>query len=189
MALITTAKSLDTEVVAQRVKAWLDGKGFQTKLFETGDGYAIKARKASAFRAVVGADRALEIGIRHWGGETQVEVRQGSWTTNAISNSVWLIATSGANLLISGWSVLIQRDLESFVRTTMADLPVRKVIVVEEAPTRRLRSRQPHLHPLKRPKYLKFTIFPARKWRGNKGRSNDGRRSHGWHCRGSCLCG
>ena len=77
MALITTAKSLDTEVVAQRVKAWLDGKGFQTKLFETGDGYAIKARKASAFRAVAGSDRALEIGIRDFGGEAQMRRAQG----------------------------------------------------------------------------------------------------------------
>lgn len=61
---------------------------------------SVKARKASAFRAIVGADRAMEIGIRQWIGETQVEVRQGSWKTNIVSNTAWLVVTSGMNLLI-----------------------------------------------------------------------------------------
>lgn len=136
MALITTSALIDTREVAKRIKTWLAEKGFETRVLATGSTYAVKARKSSAFRAVVGADRALEVGIRHWGGETQVEVRQGSWKTNAWSNTAWLVVTGGANLGISAWSVLVQRDLESFVRSTLAELAgVREVDFAEAVET------------------------------------------------------
>jgi hypothetical protein len=37
-------------------------------------------------------------------------------------NAVWLVANGGMNLLISGWSVVIQKDLETFVRSVLAEL-------------------------------------------------------------------
>jgi hypothetical protein len=122
MALITCPLLVDTREVAKRLKEWLEAKGFETKALESSGSYIVKARKASAFRVIVGADRALEVGVRQWNGETQVEVRQGSWKTNIVSNAAWLVVTSGMNLLISGWSVVIQKDLEAFSRSVLAEL-------------------------------------------------------------------
>jgi hypothetical protein len=122
MTLIASPALIDTRQVAKRIKEWLEGKGFETKALESSGSYTVKARKSGVFRSVVGADRAMEISIRQWNGETQVEVRQGSWKTNIVSNAAWLVATGGMNLLISGWSVVIQKDLEAFVRSVLADL-------------------------------------------------------------------
>ncbi len=79
-------------------------------------------RKGSAVRAVLGADRALEVEVRHAGSQTIADVRQGSWKTNIVSNAVWLVATGGMNLAVSGWSVIIQKDLESYIRSLFAEL-------------------------------------------------------------------
>jgi hypothetical protein len=122
MALIASPALVDTREVARRIKAWLINNGFETKAYESGDSFIVKARKASTLRAIVGADRALEVGVRHWNGETQVDVRQGSWKTNAVSNAAWLVVTGGANLLISGWSLVVQKELETFVRSVLEDL-------------------------------------------------------------------
>lgn len=122
MTIIACPALADTREVARRIKVWLDDRGFETKTLESANSYVVKARKASAFRAIVGADRALEVGVRHWNGETQVEVRQGSWKTNIVSNAVWLVVTGGMNLLISGWSLVVQKDLETFVRSVLAEL-------------------------------------------------------------------
>jgi len=122
MALLTYPMALDAREIAKRTKRWLDAKEFETKVFETGGSYVIKARKASTFRAIVGADRALEIGIRSVNGETQVDVRQGSWKTNAISNVAWVVVTGGMNLAISGWSIVIQKELEGYLRKTFDEL-------------------------------------------------------------------
>jgi hypothetical protein len=122
MALLSSRVPLDTREVAKRIKDWLDKKGFETKAEISGDVYTVKARKASGLRAVVGADRALEVVVQVASGETQVDVRQGSWKTNIISNAAWFVATGGANLLISGWSVVIQKDLENFVRGVLSEL-------------------------------------------------------------------
>jgi hypothetical protein len=122
MALITCPAIVDNREVAKRIKKWFEDKGFETKAFESSGSFSVKARKASTFRAVVGADRALEVAVRHCDGETQVEVRQGSWKTNIISNAAWLVVTGGMNLAISGWSVVIQKDLEKFVRSVLDEL-------------------------------------------------------------------
>ncbi len=147
MALITFPALVDTRQVAKRIKGWLDSKGFETRAFQGGGAYTVKARKSGTFRAVVGADRALEIGVRHHGSETQVDVRQGSWKTNAVSNTAWLVVTGGANLLISGWSVVVQKDLEAFVRTVLEDgSGTREVDLSEpEAPADRLKHASPSL--------------------------------------------
>lgn len=56
MALITCPSLVDTREVAKRIKAWLDARGFETKALESSGAYVVKARKASTFRAIVGAD-------------------------------------------------------------------------------------------------------------------------------------
>ncbi len=122
MSVVTQPGQLDTREIAKKIKGWLDGKGFETKALEAEGAYIVKARKGNILRAAVGADRAIEIDVRHLNGETQVSVRQGSWKTNIISNAAWLLVTGGANLLISGWSLVIQRDLEAFIRETLNQL-------------------------------------------------------------------
>lgn len=127
MALISSPVPLDNREVARRIKDWLDKKGFETKAFEADGSYFLKTRKSSGLRSVVGADRALEIGIRHSDNQTQVEVRQGSWKTNIVSNAGWFLVTGGANLLFSGWSLVIQKDLESYIRTIFNDMGMKEV--------------------------------------------------------------
>ncbi len=122
MATITHPSRLDTRKTAKAIQDWLDEKGFETKAFDAQGAYTIKARKGSAVRAVVGADRALEVEVRHAGSQTVADVRQGSWKTNIVSNAVWLVATGGMNLAVSGWSVVIQKDLESYIRSLFAEL-------------------------------------------------------------------
>jgi hypothetical protein len=122
MATISSPSLLDTREVAKAVKTWFDKREFETRAEQTADVIAVKARKKSTFRAVVAADRAIEVTVRHVGTETQVDVRQGSWKTNIVSNTVWFVATGGAGLLISGWSVVIQKDLENHIRQIMATM-------------------------------------------------------------------
>lgn len=144
MALISEPVVVDTLTLAKRVNHWLQEKGFETKAVELGGTYAIKARKSSLIRSVAGADRALEVSIRQFNGQTQVDVRQGSWKTNVVSNSVWLVATGGANLALTGWSLIVQKDLESFVRLAISELgggkevfltPTGKALPKERTPT------------------------------------------------------
>lgn len=122
MSVIGHPEELDMRAFATRIKKWLDGKNFETKALEGAGSFVIKARKASALRAVVGADRALEIAIRNFEGQTQVDVRQGSWKTNFISNAVWVVATGGMNLAFTGWSLVIQKELETFIKESFSDL-------------------------------------------------------------------
>ena len=122
MAIIIHPQEIDNREVARQIKNWFDQKSFETKVIQGNNSYAIKARKKNKLRAVVGADRAIEVAIRTTDGETQVEVRQGSWKTNAISNAAWLVVTGGMNLAISGWSIMIQKDLENYIRKVLDDI-------------------------------------------------------------------
>ena len=83
--------------------------------------YRYTSDKASTVRAVFAADRALEIEVRHFDNQTQMDVRQGSWKTNAISNVAWLVATG---LHVAGFhrrSQVIQKELEAFIRTALGE--------------------------------------------------------------------
>jgi hypothetical protein len=122
MALIVHPSAVDTREVARRVKIWFDEKGFETKAFGQDNAYLVKARKSSTLRSVIGADRAIEVGVRAADGETRVNVCQGSWKTIVISNAAWLFVTGGINLAISGWSLVIQKDLEGYVREILEEL-------------------------------------------------------------------
>lgn len=122
MATIVHLGKLDNREIAKQIKKWFDQKGFETKAIEQDESYAVRARKSGGFRAIVGADRAIEVGIHTLGDETQVDVRQGSWKTNAISNAAWLVVTGGMNLAISGWSIVIQKDLENHIRKILNDM-------------------------------------------------------------------
>lgn len=122
MATIVHPGKVENREVAKRIKYWLTEKGFETKAIEQDGLYAVKARKSSGLRTIVGADRAIEVAIRTLGDETQVDVRQGSWKTNAISNVAWLVVTGGMNLAISGWSIVIQKDLENYIRKILNDM-------------------------------------------------------------------
>jgi len=127
MAVLSCAGQLDNREIAKKIKQWLEKKKFETKAFESGGEYVLKARKKGVLRATVGADRALEIGVRHNENQTEVNVRQGSWKTNAVSNAAWFVVTGSANLLISGWSIVIQKDLENYIRKIFEELGMKEV--------------------------------------------------------------
>jgi hypothetical protein len=122
MAAIIHPALVDVRGVAKAIQDWLDCRRFETKALQAGDSYFVKARKSSVLRAVAGADRALEIEVGHADGKTVVDVRQGSWTTNVVSNLGWLLVTGGMNLAFSGWSIVIQKELESHIRSVLAEL-------------------------------------------------------------------
>ena len=122
MAAITHLGLVDARAVAKAIQDWLDCRRFETKALQAGGSYFVKARKSSVLRAVVGADRALEIEVGHADGKTIVDVRQGSWTTNVVSNLAWVIVFGGMNLAFSGWSIVIQKELESHIRSVLAEL-------------------------------------------------------------------
>jgi hypothetical protein len=122
MALITYPAEVDIKEVSRRIQQWFHHKNFETRALKVDDSYIIKARKKSAFRAIVAADRALEVAARNFNGEAQVDVKQGSWKTNAISNAVWFVATGGMMLLVSGWSIVAQKELESRIRAILEDV-------------------------------------------------------------------
>lgn len=122
MATIAHLGKLNNREIAKEIKKWFDQKGFETKAIEQNGSYTVKARKGGGLRAIVGADRAIEVGIRTFEDDTQVDVRQGSWKTNAISNAAWFVVTGGMNLAISGWSLVIQKDLENYIRKLLDDM-------------------------------------------------------------------
>lgn len=128
MSLITCNSLVDHREVARRIKTWLEAKSFETMALESNGSYVVKARKKGVFRSVVGADRALEVVVQQSDGQTQVDIRQGSWKTNVISNAAWFLVTGGANLLISGWSIVVQKDLEAFVRSVFEELSVTRQV-------------------------------------------------------------
>ncbi len=119
MSTITAPTSLDNPEVATKINQWFVKKAFETRAFEQNGNYFLKARKHGVIRSVVGADRAIEVGIRTINETTEVCVNQGSWKTNIISNVAWFFVTSGANILISGWSVVLQKELESYIRSIL----------------------------------------------------------------------
>lgn len=116
MAILKADKQLENKFLARKIKNWFTLKNFETKALFKDDTYLIKAKKSSGLRTFVGADRAIEVLINIQEGKTSVEVRQGSWKKNIVSNAAWLVVTGGMNLAISGWSVVIQKDLENFIR-------------------------------------------------------------------------
>ena len=122
MAEIVSYNKLNNRDVAKQIKNWFDQRKFETKAIEENGTYAIKARKSSGLRSFLGADRAIEVGIRTINEETHVEVRQGSWKTNMISNAAWLVVTGGMNLAISGWSLVIQKELENYIRQILDNM-------------------------------------------------------------------
>ena len=118
MATLTASKQLDLCHIAGQVQAWFEQRHFENKLLEDNGMYVVKARKSSKWRAVMGADRALNVIIGHSDtGGTQVEVKQGDWTTNIVSNAAWLVVTGGANMAISGWSFVLQKQLQNYIQS------------------------------------------------------------------------
>lgn len=107
---------MDEAYIAQQVREWLAHHHFQVETFPAEYGILVRARKASALRTAVGADRALVIRISNDAGVMEVVIRQGSWTKNLVSNAAWLALTGGTNLLISAWSFEVQRNLARFLR-------------------------------------------------------------------------
>ncbi len=125
MATLTHPDQLDTQELTYRIERWFLEQGFETKRVGSEGLYAIKARKSSWWRALMAADRAVEVDVRTVGHSTEVIVGQGDWTTNVVSNAVWFAITGGGNLAFSGWSFVIQWQLEAYIRQTMAELAAR----------------------------------------------------------------
>lgn len=126
MATLTASKPLDLNEMARQIQDWFEQRHFENKLLEDNGAYIVKARKSSKWRAVLGADRALNVILGHENGGTKVMVKQGDWTTNIVSNTIWLVATGGTNILISGWSFVLQKQLQSYIQSLLDEAYVRQ---------------------------------------------------------------
>lgn len=123
MSMITQPGKADTREVAKRIKTWFIQQGFETKAFEQDGAFTLKACKCGGIRTLLGADRAIEVDIRIIDNQTQVEVRQGSWKTNAVSSVGFLLLTGGLDiLLVAGWSAVIQKQLETHIKEILEDV-------------------------------------------------------------------
>jgi hypothetical protein len=120
MTVIAADAQLDINVVARQIKGWLGERGFETQTLEAEYGLLLKSAKSSALRTFFAADRALVIRISNETAVTEVHVRQGNWTKNLVSNAGWALATGGTNLAISGWSLVIQKQLEAYIRKILS---------------------------------------------------------------------
>jgi hypothetical protein len=116
MTVIAANTRLDIGDVAKQIMGWLSERGFKTQEYHAEYGLLLKSGKSSALRTVFAADRALVIRISNETAVTEVHVRQGSWTKNLVSNAGWIAATGGGILAISAWSLVIQLQLEAYVR-------------------------------------------------------------------------
>ena len=94
----------------------LNERGFETREYHAEYGLLLRSGKSSALRTFLAADRALVIRISNETAVTEVQVRQGSWTKNLAANAGWIAATGGGMLAVSGWSFVIQLELEAYVR-------------------------------------------------------------------------
>ena len=115
-------KETGPQVIAKQIKNWFDQRKFETKAIDQDGNYQIKARKNRGLHSFTRADRVIEVSICTIDQEMRVEVRQGSWKTNAISTPSRIAVAGGKNFAISGWSILIQKELENYIRKLLDDL-------------------------------------------------------------------
>ena len=116
MSQISTTDILDTKAIADGVKRWFNERDWDVKTDATENNHYIRAHKSNWWRAVVGADRALVVHVYSNKDGTFVDVGQGDWTTNIVSNVIWAFATGGTNIAISGWSFISQKQLQSYIQ-------------------------------------------------------------------------
>lgn len=132
MGLHRSQKLLDLDVLCNKFKAWLEGKNFGTKVERIDGSILLRGnwpltslvQTLTADRFGLGltkVDSALHVVMRHEGRETQVNVKQGSWTDNMIGNALWTIGTGGMNFLLSQYGEAIIKDLEVYVDEVLVD--------------------------------------------------------------------
>jgi hypothetical protein len=132
MGLHRSPNLLDLDVLCSKFKAWLEGKNFGTKVERIDGSLLLRGnwpltslvQTLTADRFGLGltkVDSALHVAMRHEGGETQVNVRQGSWTDNMIGNALWTIGTGGMNFLLSQYGEAVIKDLEAYVDEVLGD--------------------------------------------------------------------
>jgi hypothetical protein len=150
MTKISSPLYLNSKAIASQILAWLEQQHFEVKLSKLEDDYYITARKTNALRVVLIADHALIVGIRRGSSGssgssettgTIIEVKQGPWETKIISNAVWLALTGGTNLLIAGWSFILQKHLENYIES--------KILTAAEVldPNYPIPDPHPSMHP------------------------------------------
>lgn len=124
MTKISKPQNLNTRAIASHIVGWFEHQHFELKISHENNNFYISARKTNAIRVALSANHAIIVGIQCEGNGTTIEVKQGSWETKIISNAVWLALTVGTNLLIAGWSLILQKDLENYIETTIFSDPI-----------------------------------------------------------------
>lgn len=134
MGMHSSPTLLDLEMLCSKFQAWLESRKFGTKV-ERMDGSILLrgnwpltslVQTLTADRFGLGltkVDSALHVAMRHEGGATQVNVKQGSWTDNMIGNALWTIGTGGMNFLLSQYGEGVIKDLEVYVDEVLAANP------------------------------------------------------------------
>jgi len=126
MTTISRPVHIDRDVLAEAVRTWFADRNFVTAVDRSVEGrVTVRGNKSGAARTALAADRALVVSIANLSSPTRtvVEVRQGDWSKNIAANVGWFVFTGGSNVLVSGWSLKIQKDLERYIRQVVAELP------------------------------------------------------------------
>ncbi len=132
MGVHRSPKLLDLDELCGKFKTWLEVKNFGTKVERIDGSILLRGswpltslvQTLTADRFGLGlskVDSALHVVMRHEGGATQVNVKQGSWTDNMIGNALWTIGTGGMNFLLSQYGEAIIKDLEVYVDEVLGD--------------------------------------------------------------------
>jgi predicted Zn finger-like uncharacterized protein len=127
---------LDLEELYREIMEWLDSKSFESKVLRQdgtirisgnwpGTGmFQAAGTVANAFRGnPMKVDSALHVAIRHFEGGTQVLVKQGTWSDNAVGNLAWTFVTGGLNVALSEYGKTVITDLEGYVDELLAGHP------------------------------------------------------------------
>jgi hypothetical protein len=117
MAEFKANRIIDLETIGSKVRKWFLEKKWTVKVHKESNMYGIEAEKKDKIRITFGACRALTFICWHESGYTRIKIKQGSWAENIASNFAWIVATGGANLAITAWSFVVQKQFEEFVKT------------------------------------------------------------------------
>jgi hypothetical protein len=117
MAEFKANKIIDLETIGTKVRKWFLDKNWTVKVHKENNMYGIEAQKKDKLRITFGACRALTFICWHEKGKTRLTIKQGSWAENIASNLGWFFLTGGANLAITAWSFVVQKQFEQFVKT------------------------------------------------------------------------
>jgi hypothetical protein len=119
MNVIEHPSAVDPTTLANQIEAWFTDHKFVTELSVSGNSAELLARRKNPARTAIGASRGIAVAIDASDDGTRIEIRAAEWKRNLIGPAVLAISTFGASALVPGWSRVLQKQLEHYVRSLL----------------------------------------------------------------------